>query len=59
MDIDRNNLRKLSQERTEEYLHRTSLIYLECCVSLMLTHLSSNQVADILEKEAQMIRDFD
>jgi hypothetical protein len=25
----------------------------------MLTHLSTNQVADILEKEAQMIRDFD
>ena len=48
----------LSREQTNEYLRRSSITYLECCVSLMLTHLSREEVASILEQEAQMVREL-
>jgi len=49
---------RLSREQTNEYLRRSSITYLECCVSLMLTHLSREEVASILEQEAQMVREL-
>ena len=47
-----------SQEQTNEFLRRSSITYLECCVSLMLTHLSREEVASILEQEAKMVREL-
>ncbi|WP_041545554.1 MULTISPECIES: hypothetical protein [Chelativorans] len=49
---------RLSQEQTNEFLRRSSITYLECCVSLMLTHLSREEVAAILEQEANMVREL-
>lgn len=49
---------RLSREQTNEFLRRSSITYLECCVSLMLTHLSREQVASILEQEARMVREL-
>jgi len=49
---------RLSQEQTNEFLRRSSITYLECCVSLMLTHLSREEVAAILEQEAHMVREL-
>ncbi len=49
---------RLSREQTNEYLRRSSITYLECCVSLMLTHLSREEVATILEQEADMVREL-
>jgi len=48
----------LSREQTNEFLRRSSITYLECCVSLMLTHLTREEVAAILEQEAHMVRDL-
>jgi hypothetical protein len=49
---------RLSREQTNEFLRRSSITYLECCVSLMLTHLSREEVASILEQEAKMVREL-
>lgn len=49
---------RLSREQTEAFLRRSSITYLECCVSLMLTHLTREEVAAILEQEARMVRDL-
>ncbi|WP_028033128.1 hypothetical protein [Chelativorans sp. J32] len=49
---------RLSREQTNEFLRRSSITYLECCVSLMLTHLSREEVAEILEQEAHMVREL-
>lgn len=42
-----------------EFLRRSSITYLECCVSLMLMHLTRDTVASILEQEADMLRKLD
>lgn len=49
---------RLSREQTEAFLRRSSITYLECCVSLMLTHMSQEEVAAILDQEARMVRDL-
>ena len=46
----------LAEAETEAYLLRSSLTYLECCISLMLTHLPREDVARILDEEAEMLR---
>jgi len=50
---------RIARERTNEFLRRSSLTYLECCISLMLTHLSREEVINILEQEARMVRDLE
>ena len=42
-----------------DFLRRSSITYLECCIGLMLTHLPREEVIAILEREADMIRRFD
>lgn len=54
----KSELDRLCQSQTREFLRRSSLTYLECCVSLMLTHLSREEVATILEREAEMVREL-
>jgi hypothetical protein len=49
----------IAARETAAFLRRASITYLECCVSLMMTHLQREEVATILEREAQMIRDLD
>jgi hypothetical protein len=44
---------------TAAFLRRASITYLECCVSLMMTHLQREEVASILEQEADMLRKLD
>lgn len=50
---------ELSAERTQLFLERNSVSYLECSVSLMLTHMSRKRVAEILRAEARMIEELD
>ena len=49
----------IAKRETASFLRRASVTYLECCISLMLTHLQREEVASILEAEAIMIRDLD
>ncbi len=59
MTYKKRDLERLAQEQTQDYLRRSSITYLECCMGLMLTHLSREEVAQILEKEADMLRQLD
>jgi hypothetical protein len=49
---------RLAESATADFLRRSSLTYLECCIAVMLTHLSHEEVAAILEREAKDLREF-
>ncbi|MER8863848.1 hypothetical protein NKI19_08995 [Mesorhizobium sp. M0751] len=53
------DIEQMAARETAAFLRRASITYLECCVSLMLTHLQREEVAAILEKEADMLRRLD
>lgn len=59
MATPKKDVNRLSKQCTDDYLRRSSVTYLECCISLMLTHMPPKQVARILEQEAHFIRDLD
>lgn len=42
----------------EDHLRRSSLTYLECCIALMLTHMSRAEVAEVLARQSEMVRDL-
>ena len=50
---------EMSRDATARYLERNSITYLECAVSLMLTHMSRERVSEILRAEAKMIEELD
>lgn len=52
------SLEAISQEVTAGYLHRSSVTFLECAISVMATHMSVEAVAGILEEEARQLREF-
>lgn len=58
MSEDRNRLRNLVTEREADFLRRSSITYLEACVSLMLTHMGREEIAQILEQEAHLVREL-
>lgn len=58
MSCKKGETNRLSRQQVEEYLRRSSITYLECCVSLMLTHMSNEETAAVLEAEAAMIREL-
>lgn len=49
---------RLAESATADFLRRSSLTYLECCIAVMLTHLGHEEVAAILEREAKDLREF-
>ncbi|CAH2395297.1 conserved hypothetical protein [Mesorhizobium ventifaucium] len=53
------DIEQMAERETAAFLRRASITYLECCVSLMMTHLEREEVATILEKEADMLRSLD
>lgn len=52
-------LERMATRETEDFLRRASITYLECCISLMMTHLPREDVATILEREADMLRQLE
>ncbi|TIT88804.1 MAG: hypothetical protein E5W55_25795 [Mesorhizobium sp.] len=53
------DIEQMAAAETAAFLRRASITYLECCVSLMMTHLPREEVAAILEQEADMLRNLD
>jgi hypothetical protein len=51
-------IEEAADNATAEFLRRSSLTYLECCIAVMLTHLDREEVATILEREAKDLREF-
>jgi hypothetical protein len=54
-----DDIRRLAEQQTAEFLRRASVTYLECCISLMLTHMPKEEVAAVLQQEAEMLRELD
>lgn len=48
----------LSETATDEYLRRSSVTFLECAISLMATHMTMSEVAEILRQEARNLEEF-
>jgi hypothetical protein len=53
-----HQIEEAADNATAEFLCRSSLTYLECCIAVMLTHLDREEVAAILEREARDLREF-
>ncbi|PDT51754.1 hypothetical protein CO664_18025 [Sinorhizobium sp. NG07B] len=54
----RNPLPELSAREEALYLRRSSTRFLECAIHLCATHMSLDEVAELLEKEAEQLRRF-
>lgn len=52
-------LDEMAEEATAEWLCRSSITYLECAISLMLTHMSKEAVAEVLRAETKMLEEID
>jgi hypothetical protein len=59
MERPAKKIDEIGARETAAFLKRASITYLECCISLMMTHLPREDVAAILEREAQMLRELD
>lgn len=59
MNEEHRRLNNLSARLTDDYLRRSSVTYLECVVGLMLTHMTKEEVARMLEAQAKMVRELD
>jgi hypothetical protein len=58
MGEELRRLNELSDEAARDYLRRSSITYLEACISLMLTSMSLEAAAQILEQEAANLREL-
>ncbi|PWE53941.1 hypothetical protein DEM27_23815 [Metarhizobium album] len=51
------HISQTSETQREAYLRRSSLHFLECAIHLCASHMSLEDVAQILEAEARMLRE--
>lgn len=54
-----SELDAISESATDEYLRRSSITFLECAISLMATHMTIAEVAEILRQEASIIEQYE
>jgi hypothetical protein len=52
-------LDEMAEEATAEWLCRSSITYLECAISLMLTHMSKDAVIEVMRAEVKMLEEVD
>lgn len=50
-------LSDVAERATSEYLRRQSISFLECAVNLCATSMPLDTVADLLEAQAEMLRE--
>ncbi len=48
----------IAQTATDEYLRRSSVHFLECAIHLMASHMTIEEVATLLERQAEIVREF-
>lgn len=48
----------LAASATDEYLRRSSVHFLECAIHLMASHMTIEEVATLLERQAEIVREF-
>lgn len=56
-DEERKRLMQLCEEQREEFLRRSSVRFLECAVNLCVSHMSMEDVAQLLESQAALLRE--
>jgi hypothetical protein len=49
---------RICDAEREAWLRRSSIHFLECAIHLCVSHMSIEEVAALLEKEAEMLRDL-
>lgn len=52
-------LEQMAEEATADWLCRSSITYLECAISLMLTHMTKKAVIEVLRAETKMLKEMD
>lgn len=50
-------LSRIVDEQQQAYLRRSSIRFLECAIHLCVTHNSMEEVAQLLEAEARLLRE--
>ena len=53
--VDRE--REYEMAEAAEFLRRSSIVYMECAVSLMLTHMSVVDVISVLRSELEQLQE--
>ena len=56
---DPRRIDELSAERSQLYLERSSITFLECAINLLLTHCSKARVIEILKRQARIVAELD
>jgi len=56
-DEEHKRLTQLCEEQREEFLRRSSVRFLECAVNLCVSHMSMEDVAQLLESQAALLRE--
>lgn len=56
-DEEHKRLMQLCEEQREEFLRRSSVRFLECAVNLCVSHMSMEDVAQLLESQAALLRE--
>ncbi|NOV21826.1 hypothetical protein E5S70_38725 [Ensifer adhaerens] len=51
-------IKQLAESEREAYLRRSSIRFLECAVHLCATHMPIDDVANLLEEEADQLRRY-
>lgn len=56
-DEEHKRLTQLCDKQREEFLRRSSVRFLECAVNLCVSHMSMEDVAQLLESQAALLRE--
>lgn len=57
-DAAERRVAEMNEHETGEFLRRSSTTYLECAINLCLSHMGAEEVAELLESEAVLLREF-
>ncbi|MGN6538952.1 MAG: hypothetical protein ACTHKQ_24895 [Mesorhizobium sp.] len=52
-------LDEMAEEATAFWLARSSITFLECAIHLLLTHMTKEQVIEVLKTETEMLEGMD
>lgn len=53
-----DNLNAKAEAATQDFLRRRSITFLECAIDLMLTHMSTKEVKELLKAQIELINEF-
>lgn len=57
-DHEHDHLTQEAIEATEAYLRRSSIMFLECAINLMATHMTIDEVKHLLMEQIELLDEF-